>query len=148
MSVARKLKRKNRQNHARLELLRHKEFFPARKMSEVILDFAEPLLDEGTEQLECFDAAIAFAIVCWNISFMTLKKQQKMLQKFLNEFPSYRSKLGKAVEDMAQILINRKKTFFAGERRMVAGYRIVEGKRGPRLLVASAWTSREVIADV
>jgi len=113
------------------------EHFPGRKMSEVILEFAEPLLN-GIDD-ESLQPAIGFAIACWNISFLPETEQHKMLNEAIDEL-SRDQLVTLELERMAQLLLERKRTLFAHERRMAVNYEIVKEKDSCRLLVASALT--------
>jgi len=135
----RKLRRKGRGRQYEVEPLRPQQSFHARKMSQVILDFAEPLLD-ALDDDELFENAIGCAVVCWNLSFLPEKKQQRQLRAIVN-------KLGKSdqltrfeFEDCTRMLLERKRIFFADEKRIVVNYKVFEEGDDQRLLVMSAFT--------
>ena len=54
------------------------------KMSEVILDFAEPILDE-CENEEAEKIAIAMAILIWNLSLLLEKDQDREILKMCSQ---------------------------------------------------------------
>lgn len=138
MSVMRKLKRKSHSREYKVEPLQQDGTFVGRKMSEVILDFAEPLLiavDEDDE--EQFKAAIEFSIICWNLSFLPEQEQQEQLRLIVDELGGTEPRARLETEEFTRILLGYKKAFFAGDKRMVVNYSIIEEKDRRRLLVAS-----------
>ena len=138
MGGLRKLRRKSRKGQYEVEPLRQDGTLPFRKMSEVLLDFAEPFLDTLAD--EQFEAGIYFAAICWNTSFLPEKKQHEMLRSLINELGKSDKLARFDVEDCARMLLERKKIFFADEKRMVLNYKVVEEKDSNRLLVMSAFT--------
>lgn len=136
MGGMRKLRRRSRSKQYEVEPLRPKQSFHAGKMSEVILDFAEPLLD--TIDDEVFKYAISFAVICWNISFLPEKEQQRHVRDILNGLGESDPMVRIGVEDWTRMLLERKKAFFADDRRIVVSYQVVEEEDHQRLLVTSA----------
>lgn len=118
-----------------VEPLRPTEFPPVRKMSEVLLDFARPLLD--TVDDEGFKNVIIFAALCWNVSFLPEPKQQKDLKKIVDELSKPEPLMRPDLNAWAKALLERKKAFFAADRRMVLDYRVVEEKDSRHLFVTS-----------
>jgi hypothetical protein len=118
-----------------VEPLRATEFPPMRKMSEVLLDFARPLLD--TVDDEGFKNVIIFAALCWNVSFLPEPKQQKDLKKIVDELSKPAPLIRPDLNAWAKSLLERKKAFFAADRRMVLDYRVVEEKDSRHLFVTS-----------
>jgi hypothetical protein len=137
MGGMRKLRRSGHSRNDRLEPLRPKDLFLARKMSDVLMDFAEPLLDAVEDDL-AFENALTFAVICWNMSFLPEKEQRKMVSEMVDEIGKSDILTRLGVEDCVTMLLERKKAFFAEDRGMVLDYKIVEEKGRERLLVASA----------
>ncbi len=136
MGGMRKLRRRSRSAQYDVEPLWPQQSFHAGKMSEVILDFAEPLLD-AIDDDELFERAIGCAVVCWNLSFLMEKKQQRQVRSIVNEFDKSDLLTRFGAEDCVRMLLERKKAFFADEKRMVLNYQVVEEEGQHRLLVAS-----------
>ena len=136
MGGMRKLKRKSRNSEHKVEPLRSEKSFLDRKMSEVIQDFAEPLLDIFDDD-RYFKTVIGFAAICWDLSFYPEQEQQKQLRSLVNEMVRSTHLPRLEIEGCARMLIERKKAFFADDRRMIVNYGIVEGKDRHRLLVMS-----------
>jgi len=136
MGGLRKLRRRSRSRQYEVEPLRPQQSFYAPKMSEVILDFAEPLLN--TIDDETFEYAISFAVLCWSLSFFPEKEQQQHIRNIINRIGESNTMACLEVEDWVRILLERKKDFFADDRRMVLSHQVVEEEGRRRLLVTSA----------
>ncbi len=85
MNGMRKLRRRGRGKQYEVEPLRPQQSFHASKMSEVILDFAEPLLNTIDDDDELFEDAISFAVICWNASFLPEKERKKIVCSMVDE---------------------------------------------------------------
>ena len=136
MSVMRKLRRNKGRVQYEVEPLRGQEASFGRKMSEVILDFAEPLLKNFDDD-EDFESVIAFATICWNLSFLPEQQRQAQLNAMVDKLSKSDALLRIEMEDCAKMLLERKRAFFANNRRMVVDYEVVEEKDEHRLLVMS-----------
>ena len=132
----RKLRRKNSGTQYEVEPLRPQKSFPGKKMSEVLQEFAEPLLDTPDGD-EYFEGIISLAAISWNISFLPEKKQQKRLRHIVHKIGKSDPLASIDVEDCIRMLLERKKTLFADDRRMVVNFEVVDEKDGQRLLVMS-----------
>jgi hypothetical protein len=136
MGALRKLRRKGHRSEYAVEPLRGTEASPYRKMSEVLLDFAKPLLDIIGE--EEFENVIGFAGLCWNVSFSPENEQMREILSIINKLGKPKSFEHLPLEDYAKMLLNRKKEFFANDNRILVDYKIVEDGGKERLLVVSA----------
>ena len=135
MGIMRKLRRKSR-NEYRVESLLRKRTFPVRKMSEAILDFAEPLLN-AVDDDKSFKNIISFATLCWNISLFPEQQQRVQLNNIVDELDKSYHLSRLEIENWVQMLLERKKAFFADDRRIVVSFEVVEERDNQRLLVAS-----------
>lgn len=136
MGGMRKLRRRGRSTQYDVEPLWPQQSFHVVKMSEVILDFAEPLLD-AIDDDELFERAIGCAVFCWNLSFLTEKKQQRQVRGMVNKLDKSDLLTRFEAEDCVRMLLERKKAFFADEKRMVLSYQVVEEKDHRHLYVTS-----------
>jgi len=136
MGGMRKLRRRSRGKQYEVEPLRPQQSFHARKMSEVILDFAEPLLD-AIDDDELFENAINCAVACWNLSFLTEKKQQRQVRAMVNKLDKSHLLTRFEAEDCARMLLDRKRISFADEKRIVVNYKVVEEEDHHHLYVMS-----------
>lgn len=101
-----------------------------RKISETLLDFVAPLLDESDAESERdFEAALRFGVVVWNFVAAEERGWQpdavaKMRAELrLEKFPA---RLLKACD----MLVGRKRARFAGDLRMVGKWQVKGSKRG------------------
>lgn len=136
MGGLRKLRRRSRGSHHEAEPLRSRDIFPGRKMSEVLLDFASPLLDAADD--DYFETTIGFAVLCWNLSFLPDGERQKELEHMINEIGGTDTLFRTGVEDHTRMLLKRKQEYFAKDRRFIMNFKIVEEGNNSRLLVMSA----------
>ncbi len=110
----------------------------SRKMSEVILEFAKPLFGYGDDYSdEHFEADVGLAVLCWNISFFPPKKQKKFFNTMLDEVCGSDVNCRLDMTGIVHSMIERKKTFYAHEKRFVQNYQIINEGKGDCLIVAS-----------
>jgi hypothetical protein len=107
MGGLRKLRR-SRSRQYEVEPLRPQQSFNASKMSEVILNFAEPLLNTIDDDDELFEDVISFAVICWNISFLPEKEQKKMICSLIDEMAKSNVLLRLSVQNDIQMLLDRR----------------------------------------
>ena len=140
MGGMRKLRRRSRGKQYTVEPLRPQQSFHAGKMSEVILDFAEPLLNAIDYNDELFEEVIRFAVICWNASFLPEKEQKQIFCSMVDGMAKSDVLLRLSVRDDIRMLLERKKAFFADDKRMLLEYKVVEEKGSKRLLAMSVLT--------
>jgi hypothetical protein len=108
------------------------------KMSEIILKFAQPLLN-GTTSAKEEKSAITTAIIGWNLSLLPKDLQSnyiKDITKSLN--PSNPSKsFSDDAHEVFNFLIVRKKSLFPKINRMVVDFELVDTPDGLHLNVVS-----------
>ncbi|MEZ4631274.1 MAG: hypothetical protein R2880_11285 [Deinococcales bacterium] len=91
------------------------------KLSGVIIDYAEPLLesDEGDEDPQ---TVLRYAIVLWNLAFLNKDKaREKFLELFRADTPS--SVITNAT-NMFDMMYQRKQQYFADDKRTVIDFEI------------------------
>jgi hypothetical protein len=110
----------------------------AGKMSEVIQDFAEPLLDE-CEDDESERKAISIAIFVWNTSLLPKKEHKEAIQEICSEFskPNDAGFLA-TMRLFFDMLMERKKKYFANNKRLIVGHQISGSGNNRRLIIVSA----------
>lgn len=136
VGALRKLRRKGRRSEYVVEPLRPGGFLPVHKMSEVILEFAEPLLNIIDDD-RYFRLVIALAVLCWDISLYPQSEQQVHLNNLIEEMVRSKRLSREVWENCTRVLLDRKKTLFADDRRFIVNYKIVEEGGKERLLVMS-----------
>ena len=110
-----------------LDARRHQE-----KMSEVILDFAKPMLDAVDE--ENYPAAIQTAILGWNLALLPANARQDLLSR---ADPEFAETAGPVVEFLA----HRKRALYPDIRRHVLDFDLTWNSGAPRLLIVSSDTN-------
>jgi hypothetical protein len=75
MGGLRKLRRRGLGSRYELEPLRNRDIYAGRKLSEVLLDFAGPLLDTADD--DYFENAVSFVALCWNLFFCRTMKGRR-----------------------------------------------------------------------
>ena len=139
-SILRKLRRNaTAQRHA--VPLRPQEITRAQeKMSEVILDFAEPFL-EGISDEKGWKTVLGFAILCWNIALAPEEEQEESLADVLADLGKVAQNEPPAIDSLeasARMLVHRKEALFPNNKRAILSYEIVEKGDEMTLLVTSA----------
>jgi hypothetical protein len=104
------------------------------KMSEVIFRFAEPFKDNDGLVPR---AMLEIAIILWNASFMPSDMQRKAVEDLVNVFPSDDSEARGEMFRTAHMLLERKKHYFAHNKRMIMDYHITESAHGIHVDVMS-----------
>ena len=98
---------------------------PTRKISETILEFGEPVIEELSEDIskEIFESAMSIIVAVWNA--VTIDDQ--------NKNTNYEKELVKAllpgpieIQNMAGKLIQRKKEFYSLDPRTVGNFSVVD----------------------
>ena len=104
------------------------------KMSDVILHFAEPLQDEdGDIPAEMID----FAIFVWNASLMSEELQKQALKDLENRIPRHDRGARQELRMLTRMLLDRKATHFADNKRMIFDYQIDDTAHSLHLKVVS-----------
>jgi hypothetical protein len=111
------------------------------KMSEVIVDFAKPLLDAAQTDEE-IQKAIGMAIAMWNVAILPDKDQKDFLREFFNDTndtkdSSSNQELFEEHDQVVSYFIARKKVFFPDIKRIIMDYECIETPQGFHLNVVS-----------
>lgn len=97
----------------------------ARKMSDVIVELAQPLIEQATNP-EQFQMAISLASLCWNLSLAPAEERAAMVNDALQKLV----KPGESTDDIRHVmasLVARKEALFPNDRRLIINYRISGG---------------------
>ena len=105
------------------------------KMSEVLLDFAKPLLELVDDRHS--DKVIALAIACWNATLLPEEVQEASINELIDIFSSSGIRNVEMAKEAVQILLERKRRYLPDNKRFIADYRISHSKDQMRLTVAS-----------
>lgn len=133
MSTLRKLARKGHSDNQQIEPLRKLTAVPGKKMSDVLVHFAEPLLQNLKD--DClFDEAIAFAAISWNLAVVPSDEQRAHLKEAAEAMAGSKLFEQYGMEQSLQTLLDRKRSLFADCRRLIVDYENTDGGNGLRSL--------------
>jgi hypothetical protein len=104
-------------------------------MSEVLLDFAGPILQDLDDR--DFKAAITFSALCWNLALLRSEDQRTHLNNAISAIAESDPFKHREIQPFVRMLLDRKKALFADDKRLIVDYKVVEEAAGPRLLVTS-----------
>jgi len=109
---------------------RHKE-----KMSEILLDFAEPWLEDAPD-FEAKRDTISFAIICWNCAVAQERGAEGNLDMILKKV-GHGKDFVKGFKSFAEPMLQRKRMLFADNKRFIMDWQYVEEDDCNRLYVVS-----------
>lgn len=111
----------------------------SQKMSEIILDFAQPLLDVA-QSAEDQHKMISMAIILWNLAFLPDEKQKEVIEELVHPFQvgSANEKRSEEIEQVVTYFIKRKKILYPHVNRMILDFECIETSRGFHLNVISS----------
>ena len=113
------------------------------KMSQVILNFAQPLLDE-TEDPEIMKTAVTLAIIAWNASLLPAAIREELIQTLtVMDLPFGFKEEDKVARQSLEMLIERKKEFFPEYKRLIADFQCETIDDGIHLNVVSVDSEEE-----
>ena len=108
------------------------------KMSEIIIDYARPLLNVAKNDEEQ-KKALSIAIAIWNLSLYPKEMQSECIGKITEIMTASRkdSRLSENEKEVLNFLMERKKTFFPEIKRVILDYEYVETPKGFHINVVS-----------
>ena len=105
------------------------------KMSEVLLEFADPALDVSTGR-HSWNSAITLAVLAWNVSLLPESKQQQVLETKLGPLMAlYRDSDQSTVRQIIEMLIQRRLREYPGTHGFIVGFELDESQDPPSLSV-------------
>lgn len=105
------------------------------KMSEVLLEFAEPILDDY-ENVDEVKKIIYIAALVWNLSFLDEKEQVERKEDIYKVFEYDKALLNNIVL-IIDILLIRKKEYFSNINLMIESHEVVVVNGEMRIRVGS-----------
>jgi hypothetical protein len=105
-----------------------------RKLPEVLLEFAEPLTATARTE-EHFRSAIEFAILAWNLSFLTPEDRANFLKESVTPL-SDGEDAPSEIEQYLEMLLARKQALFFDDRRIVVQHQLSGESEDYKLVVA------------
>ena len=124
MGALRKLERR-RIAHRKSPRAERVPFGYARKISDVIVELAQPLARQATNPQQ-FRLAIDLAALCWNLSLAPADKRGTLVDDALRKLV----KPGESMDGLRHILaslIARKEALFPDDRRVITSYWVSGG---------------------
>jgi hypothetical protein len=106
------------------------------KMSEVIIEFADPLLREAQTE-KAYEISIAMAVTCWNLAIMPENKHEELISEITRTSTSEHYR--KDTESVVRMFIERKKLLFSHIRKIVVNHSIQFSEGKMMLNVASTY---------
>lgn len=109
------------------------------KMSAVIIDFAQPYIEEyGDDDFNAIHNILSMAIIAWNASFMPEEDRQNAIEKVTKIFGEDDPEASRAGRLMFQSLLARKQLLFADNQRLIVSYEVTLKDGSPYLTVTSS----------
>jgi hypothetical protein len=140
-TTKRREQKKRRKVIKRKEKLRSKiarsiptEYIPKNKLSETVLEYAEPLTNAAGENEE---KAIRFSVTLWNASLLPKQKALEIMEPSLDDMANGDQLLKTEFYTMFEMMYNRKQSLFSNDRRFIVDYSLEENEDGFFLQVAS-----------
>ena len=111
-------------------------FISERKLSEVVLEFAEPLINavEGTEGEE---KAIRMSVTLWNSSLLPKQKALEAIKPALDDMANGDQTLTSEFHSMFDMMYERKQEHYSTDNRFIVDYSLEKNGEGFYLQVAS-----------
>ena len=106
-----------------------------KKMSEIILEFAEPLLTNASDMRRA-ETAITFSIIVWNLSLMPLEDQERQKEYLIKKFSDKTESTSKDMIEIMEMLIETKNKNFSNIRKLVVNYKIGGTWQQPNLEIS------------
>ena len=110
---------KNWQNHTKF---RTRRTLPGEtRMSDVLVEFAAPLLDVAMNGVAC-DRALFVAMIAWNIALLPEHKQNIEREKFVQSLSEESGESPEFVRDILEDLIHFKIAHYSHIRRLIVDF--------------------------
>jgi len=104
------------------------------KMSAVILEYAEPLM-EAAENVEQQNKAVAMAIICWNASLIDEEHRDRIVAGAFAETGEMEDS---GVQEVIEFMLSRKEELFSHNKKMVVDWFVKD--KGDQLVLEVATT--------
>ncbi len=97
------------------------------RMSEVLLEFAMPLLEDAVDE-DDFKMMIGIAVLFWDLAFLPENEQPRTLRRMARDLAQGDLEMIPYFKNLGEALLLRKKTLFADVNRTITGHEfVVEG---------------------
>ena len=112
------------------------ENISTRKLSEVVLEFGEPLINE-VEGTGGEERAIRMSVTLWNASFLPKQKALESMKPALDDIANGDQALVSGFHSMFNMMYDRKQNYFSTDNRFIVDYSLEKNRDGFYLQVAS-----------
>jgi hypothetical protein len=112
------------------------EYVSANKLSEVILEYAEPLMNVA-DGGELEERAIRMSVTLWNASLLPKQKALETMEPALDDMAKGDQLLKSEFHMMFELMYNRKQSLFSNDTRFIVDYTLEENDEGFNLRVVS-----------
>ena len=112
------------------------EYLSVKKLSEVILDYAEPLIKE-TDERQGQENAILMSITIWNASLLPKQEALESLKTVFDDMVNGDQQNKNLFYTMFERMYNRKQNQFSNDKRFIVDYFLDENNEGFYLQVVS-----------
>lgn len=140
-AAKRREQKKRKKVKKRKEKLRSKtsrsiptEYVSKNKLSEAVLEYAEPLTNAAGENEE---KAIRLSVTFWNASLLPKQKALEIIEPSLADMANGDQLLKTEFYTTFEMMYNRKQSLFSNDRRFIVDYSLEENDDGFFLQVAS-----------
>jgi hypothetical protein len=106
------------------------------KMSEIILEFAAPMLDIAPDD-DAFQGALSTAIFAWNLACLPAHERKEFLTKALSDLET-KDGDPRIFKKMIEELIQRKNYLYPDVKRFIFDYELTETYDGNHLYLISS----------
>ena len=113
------------------------EYVSANKLSAVILEYAEPLINVADES-ELEERAIRMSITLWNASLLPKQKALETIEPALDDMANGDQLLKSEFYMTFEMMYKRKQSLFSNDKRFIVDYTLEENDESFNLRVASA----------
>ena len=140
-TAKRREQKKRKKVKKRKEKLRSKtsrsiptEYVSKNKLSEAVLEYAEPLTNAAGENEE---KAIRLSVTFWNASLLPKQKALEIIEPSLADMANGDQLLKTEFYTTFEMMYNRKQSLFSNDRRFIVNYSLEANEDGFYLQVAS-----------
>ena len=105
------------------------EYVTARKLSEVVLEFAEPLTN-GVEGIDGEERAIRLSVILWNASLLPTQKALETMKPAFDDIANGDQALMSELHNMFDMMYERKQNYFSTDNRFIIDYSLEKNRAG------------------
>ncbi len=112
------------------------------RMSEILLDFAEPLLGM-CESFQDYRVAVDIAALAWNVAVLPRDEGRRLFDEAIKSLPDGDGKTRRFMMVGVQTLVERKRRLYGHIDRFIGDYYLADAPDGPHLSVKSLFMDEE-----